>query len=132
MKKVSELVMFTLFFSSLTGIGLTAGFLFYRSMQAALEDCWMKAESIDVNQLVTINDHLQALVTAEDVIASINSQLETVIDNDYGWRHRANVARVKWQNTRKRITARLAVLRQLEREKILSVKNRGMNCSSGP
>lgn len=26
MKKVSELVMFTLFFSSLTGIGLTAGF----------------------------------------------------------------------------------------------------------
>ena len=25
MKKVSELVMFTLFFSSLTGIGLTAG-----------------------------------------------------------------------------------------------------------
>ena len=63
----------------------------------------MKAESIDVNQLVTINDHLQALVTAEDVIASINSQLETVIDNDYGWRHRANVARVKWQNTRNRI-----------------------------
>jgi ribosomal protein S13 len=85
-------------------------------MQTALEDCWMKAESIDVNQLVTINDHLQALVTAEDVIASINSQLENVIDNEYGWRHRANVA-LKWQNTRKRITARLAVLRQLERER---------------
>ncbi|HDT2096222.1 hypothetical protein [Enterobacter sp. CPE_E1214] len=77
----------------------------------------MKAESIDVNQLVTISDHLQALVTAEDVIASISSQLENVIDNEYGWRHRANVALVKWQNTRKRITARLAVLRQLEREK---------------
>lgn len=42
----------------------------------------MKAESIDVNQLVTINDHLQALVTAEDVIASISSQLENVIDNE--------------------------------------------------
>ena len=77
----------------------------------------MKAESIDVNQLVTINDHLQALVTAEDVIASISSQLENVIDNEYGWRHRANVALVMWKNTRKRITSRLAVLRQLEREK---------------
>ncbi|EPS1421683.1 TPA: hypothetical protein I4G93_24610 [Enterobacter hormaechei subsp. xiangfangensis] len=76
----------------------------------------MKAKSIDVNQLITINDHLQALVTAEDVIASISWQLETVIDNEYGWRHRATVALVKWQNTRKSITSRLAVLRQLERE----------------
>ena len=91
----------------------------------------MKAESIDVNQLVTINDHLQALVTAEDVIASINSQLETVIDNDYGWRHRANVARVKWQNTRKSLPAWPYCVNWSERE-ILSVKNRGMNCSSGP
>lgn len=83
----------------------------------------MKAESIDVNQLVTINDHLQALVTAEDVIASISSQLETVIDNEYSWRHRANVALIKWQNTRKRITTRLAVLRQLEREKNIERQN---------
>jgi hypothetical protein len=92
----------------------------------------MKAESIDVNQLVTINDHLQALVTAEDVIASISSQLENVIDNEYGWRHRANVALVKWKNTRKRITARRPYCVNWSERKILSVKNRGMNCSSEP
>lgn len=90
----------------------------------------MKAESIDVNQLVTINDHLQALVTAEDVIASISSQLENVIDNEYSWRHRANVALVKWKNTRNALLPAWPYCVNWSERKILSVKNRGMNCSS--
>jgi hypothetical protein len=101
-------------------------------MQTALEDCWMKAESIDVNQLVTINDHLQALVTAEDVIASINSQLENVIDNEYGWRHRANVAWLSGRTHGNALLPAWPYCVNWSERKILSVKNRGMNCSSGP
>lgn len=75
----------------------------------------MKKPIIDLSDLVTIEDHLKALVMAEDSISHIEIQLSAFINNDAGWRHRANHAMAAWKANRRRITARLAVLRQQEK-----------------
>lgn len=75
----------------------------------------MKKPIINFSELVTIEDHLKALVMADDSITHIGHQLSASIDNDSGWRHRANHAMAAWKANRQRITARLAVLRRQEK-----------------
>lgn len=81
----------------------------------------MKKPIIDFSVLVTIEDHLKALVDAEDSISHIEHQLSTCIDNDSAWRHRANHAMAAWKTSRRRITARLAVLRQQEKVRNMEI-----------
>lgn len=76
----------------------------------------MKNPHVNFEELTSISDHLAALVMAEDSITDIERQLKASIDNDAGWRNRANHALASWKGTRRGITARLAVLRQREKE----------------
>lgn len=84
----------------------------------------MKKPIIDFSELVTIEDHLKALVDAEDSISHIEHQLSASIDNDSAWRHRANHAMAAWKASRRRITARLAVLRQQEKVRNMEIHQR--------
>lgn len=76
----------------------------------------MRNPPIDFDGLISITDHLKALVAAEDSITEIERRLKTATDNDAAWRHRAKYALESWKSTRRRITARLALLRQQEKE----------------
>jgi hypothetical protein len=76
----------------------------------------MKAEFIDVNSLVTISDYLEALATAEEVTTGIKLQLQKFGRSDQDWHNRATHSLSQWQAVRRIITARLAVLRQREKE----------------
>lgn len=76
----------------------------------------MKVEIIDVNSLVTIADYLEALATAEEVTTDIKLQLQKYGKNDPDWHNRASHSLSQWQGVRRVITARLAVLRQREKE----------------
>ncbi|MFU2318011.1 hypothetical protein [Rahnella sp. PCH160] len=76
----------------------------------------MKNPHVKFEELITIADHLAALINAEDSIIDIERQLKAAIDNDSGWRNRANHALASWKGTRRSITARLALLRQREKE----------------
>ncbi|RJT45699.1 hypothetical protein [Rahnella woolbedingensis] len=76
----------------------------------------MKNPHVKFEELITIADHLAALINAEDSIIDIERQLKASIDNDSGWRNRANHALASWKGTRRSITARLALLRQREKE----------------
>ena len=76
----------------------------------------MKAELIDVNSLVTVSDYLEALATAEEVTTGIKLQLQKFGKTDKDWHSRANHSLSQWQGIRRVITARLAVLRQREKE----------------
>jgi hypothetical protein len=84
----------------------------------------MKKPIIDLSNLVTIEDHLKALVMSDDSITHIEHQLSSFIDNDPGWRHRAKHAQEAWKATRRRITARLAVIRQQEKVRNIELNQR--------
>lgn len=81
----------------------------------------MRAPPININTLVTIADHLKALVTAEDTITEITRQLDTHLDGEAEWRQRANVSLKFWRSSRRRITSRLAVLRHEEKVRNVAI-----------
>ncbi len=79
----------------------------------------MKIPRIDFNRLVSIEDHLKALVAAEEAITDLNSKLAVSTSTSaasVAWRRRASDALSLWKTDRRRVTARLAVLRQQEKE----------------
>ncbi len=76
----------------------------------------MKNPHVKFEELITIADHLAALIIAEDSIIDIERQLKASIDNDSGWRNRASHALASWKGTCRSITAPLALLRQREKE----------------
>lgn len=81
----------------------------------------MKVEIIDVNSLVTIADYLEALATAEEVTTDIKLQLQKFGKADRDWHNRASHSLSQWQAVRRIITARLAVLRQREKDRNVQI-----------
>lgn len=72
---------------------------------------------IDVNNLTTINEALQALENVGASIEQIKLQLEFPEGRSSDWGYKARYALKKKQGIRTAICNRLAILRQIEKEK---------------
>jgi hypothetical protein len=71
---------------------------------------------INVDALEGIGEHLEALSIVNKTIDAIQGKIDIRGEQDIGWLHRAKGAHKAWGKVRRRITERLAVLRQQEKE----------------
>ena len=71
---------------------------------------------INVDALEGIGGHLEALSIVNKTIDAIQGKIDLRGEQDIGWLHRAKGAHKAWGKVRRRITERLAVLRQEEKE----------------
>ncbi len=71
---------------------------------------------INVDALEGIGEHLKALTIANKTIDAIQGKIDIRGEQDIGWLHRAKGAHKAWGKVRRRITEKLAVLRQEEKE----------------
>ncbi|WP_413529795.1 hypothetical protein [Rahnella inusitata] len=71
---------------------------------------------INVDALEGIGEHLEALSIANKTIDAIQGKIDIRGEQDIGWLNRAKGAHKAWGKVRRRITERLAVLRQEEKE----------------
>lgn len=71
---------------------------------------------INLDSLVTIEDHLRALALANRTLDSIKEQLSQQSDNKSEWYRKATRAHKSWFWVRSRICEQLAILRNKEKE----------------
>ncbi|EAV0572875.1 hypothetical protein N4U91_003801 [Salmonella enterica] len=71
---------------------------------------------INLESLVTIEDHLRGLALANRTLDSIKEQLSRHSDKQSDWYRRATSAHKSWFWTRSRICEQLAILRRQEKE----------------
>lgn len=71
---------------------------------------------INLDSLVTIEDHLRGLALANRTLDSIKDQLSQRSDKKSDWYRRATVAHKSWFWARSRICEQLAILRRQEKD----------------
>ncbi|HIG3337401.1 hypothetical protein M2X80_15890 [Klebsiella pneumoniae] len=71
---------------------------------------------INLDSLVTIEDHLRGLALANRTLDSIKDQLAKHFDKKSDWYRRATVAHKSWFWARSRICEQLAILRRQEKD----------------
>ncbi|HBR1372418.1 TPA: hypothetical protein L9L41_000070 [Klebsiella pneumoniae] len=71
---------------------------------------------INLDSLVTIEDHLRGLALANRTLDSIKDQLSQRSDKKSDWYRRATVAHKSWFWARSRICEQLAILRRQEQD----------------
>ncbi|HBM3099197.1 TPA: hypothetical protein RQO16_001018 [Klebsiella oxytoca] len=71
---------------------------------------------INLDSLVTIEDHLRGLALANRTLDSIKDQMSQRSDKKSDWYRRATVAHKSWFWARSRICERLAILRRQEKD----------------
>ena len=71
---------------------------------------------INLDSLVTIEDHLRGLALANRTLDSIKDQLAKHSDKKSDWHRRAAVAHKSWFWARSRICEQLAILRRQEKD----------------
>lgn len=71
---------------------------------------------INLDSLVTIEDHLRGLALANRTLDSIKDQMSQRSDKKSDWYRRATVAHKSWFWARSRISEQLAILRRQEKD----------------
>lgn len=71
---------------------------------------------INLDSLVTIEDHLRGLALANRTLDRIKGQLSKCADKNSDWYQRATVAHKSWFWARSRICEQLAILRRQEKD----------------
>ncbi|HGW1097460.1 TPA: hypothetical protein ACNMRD_003651 [Klebsiella pneumoniae] len=71
---------------------------------------------INLDSLVTIEDHLRGLALANRTLDSIKDQMSQRSDKKSDWYRRATVAHKSWFWARSRICEQLAILRRQEKD----------------